>query len=93
LRIVLASSIVISTCPCSLWLYCSISTNNTNNGIISKDSDGMYGVRYNHFIPMTVKAVQEQQVLIEKLQKDNEQLKAMNEAILKRLVALEKKNN
>jgi hypothetical protein len=63
-----------------------------NNGIIIKDDEGSYGVRYNDFIPMTIKAVQEQQVLIEKLQKDNEDLKAVNAQILKRLEALENKN-
>jgi hypothetical protein len=68
-----------------------IDAGDTNNGIILKDDEGMYGVRYNDFIPMTVKAIQEQQVLIEKLQKDNEELKATNAAILKRLDALEKR--
>jgi hypothetical protein len=62
-----------------------------NNAIITIDDNGMYGVRYNDFISITVKAVQEQQALIEKLQKDNEDLKAVNEAILKRLEALENK--
>jgi hypothetical protein len=66
-----------------------IEAGDPNNGIILKDDAGMYGVRYNDFIPMTVKAVQEQQVLIEKLQKDNEELKSVNAAILKRLAALE----
>jgi hypothetical protein len=68
-----------------------INANDANNGIIHIDQKGMYSVRYNDFLPMTIKAVQEQQELIEKLQKDNEQLKAMNAAILKRLEALENK--
>ena len=63
----------------------------TNTAIIDKTSDNMFAVRYNDFLPMTVKAVQEQQVLIEKLQKDNEELIAVNTAILKRLEALENK--
>ena len=62
-----------------------------NNAIISIDDAGMYGVRYNDFISITVKAVQEQQELIKKLQKDNEELKTVNAAILKRLEALENK--
>jgi hypothetical protein len=66
-------------------------TGDKNNAIIAIDDNGMYTVRYNDFISITVKAVQEQQALIEKLQKDNEDLKATNEAILKRLEALENK--
>lgn len=62
----------------------------SNNAIISIDDNGMFGVRYNDFISITVKAVQEQQDLIEKLQKDNKELKALNTEILKRLEALEK---
>lgn len=67
-------------------------TGDTNNAIISIDDNGMYGVRYNDFISITVKAVQEQQELIDELQKDNEELKAVNSAIMKRLEALEKNN-
>jgi hypothetical protein len=63
-----------------------------NNAIISIDDAGMYGVRYNDFISITVKAVQEQQTLIEALQKQNAELKQINTAILKRLDALEKNN-
>ena len=51
----------------------------------------MYGVRYNDFIPMTVKAVQEQQELIEKLQAENAELLKANAEILKRLESLESK--
>ncbi|MFK7833859.1 MAG: tail fiber domain-containing protein [Winogradskyella sp.] len=68
-----------------------INVGDKNNGIISKDDAGMYGVRYNDFISITVKAVQEQQALIETLQKQNEELVNLNSAILKRLEALEKK--
>jgi hypothetical protein len=39
----------------------------SNNGIISKDDDGMYGVRYNDLIAPLVKAIQEQQAIIEAL--------------------------
>ena len=62
-----------------------------NNGILSKTANGMFAVRYNDFLPMTVKAVQEQQVLIEKLQKVNAELMKTNAEILKRLEVLEKK--
>lgn len=63
----------------------------TNNAVISKDDKGMYGVRYNDFIAITVKAVQEQQEEIEALKKQNAELIKTNEVILKRLEALEKK--
>ena len=63
----------------------------SNNGVISKDEKGMLGVRYNDFISITVKAVQEQQAEIEALKKANEDLQKTNAAILKRLEALEKK--
>jgi hypothetical protein len=63
-----------------------------NNGIINKDDAGMYGLRYNDFISISVKAIQEQQEQINKLQKANDQLLKANEAILKRLEALEKKS-
>ena len=49
----------------------------------------MYFVRYNDFIPMTVKAVLEQQSQIEELKKQNAELMKANTAILKRLEALE----
>ncbi|MBL0012793.1 MAG: tail fiber domain-containing protein [Flavobacterium sp.] len=62
----------------------------TNNGIITKDDKGMLGVRYNDFISISVKAIQEQQQLIEELQKSNAELKKANAAILERLEKLEK---
>ncbi len=55
-----------------------------NNGIISKDDEGMYGVRYNDFISPMVKAIQEQQILIEKQQKQIDELNnKINELINK----------
>lgn len=39
----------------------------TNAGILSKDGEGMYQVRYNDFIAPMVKAIQEQQTQIEEL--------------------------
>lgn len=61
-----------------------------NNGVVYVDPDGNYSVRYNDFIPITVKAVQDQQELIEQLLKTNEKLLKDNQQILKRLEALEK---
>ena len=63
----------------------------SNNGVIYVDPDGNYGMRYNDIIPITVKAVQDQQELIEQLLKTNEKLLKDNQEILKRLEALEKK--
>jgi hypothetical protein len=62
-----------------------------NNGIITKDDKGMLGVRYNDFISISVKAIQEQQELIEDLQKSNIELMKINATILERLEKLEKK--
>jgi hypothetical protein len=52
-----------------------IKTGAINNGIITKDDAGMYSMRYNDFIAPMVKAIQEQQQLIELLQKEIEALK------------------
>ena len=52
--------------------------NNTgaiNNGIITKNDKGMYGVRYNDFISIMVKAIQEQHQQIENLKNEIETLK------------------
>jgi len=65
----------------------------SNTGILIKTTDDMFAVHYNSFLPMTVKAVQEQQILIEELQKQNEELMKINADILKRLEALENKTN
>lgn len=62
-----------------------------NNSIVSKDDAGMYGVRYNDFISISIKAIQEQQEQIEELKKTNEELLKINREILKRLEALENK--
>jgi hypothetical protein len=47
-----------------------------NNGLISKGYDGSLELRYNDFIPILTKAIQEQQVTIDLLQKQNEELQA-----------------
>ena len=44
----------------------------TTAGILSKNNEGMYQVRYNDFIAPMVKAIQEQQILIEEQQTINE---------------------
>ena len=61
----------------------------SNTAIIGKNGDDMLTVRYNDFLPITVKAVQEQQILIEELRKANAVLIKANIAILARLEALE----
>ncbi|WP_284652614.1 tail fiber domain-containing protein [Flavobacterium terrisoli] len=68
-----------------------IDAGDANNAVITKDDKGMLGVRYNDFISISVKAIQEQQAQIEELKKKNEELTKANEAIIKRLEALEKK--
>ena len=45
-----------------------------NNGIITKDDAGMYSVRYNDLLAPMVKAIQEQQAIIEKLTKRIDEL-------------------
>ena len=40
-----------------------------NNGMITKDDAGMYSVRYNDLLAPMVKAIQEQQIMIEQLTK------------------------
>ncbi len=56
----------------------------TNNGIISKDSKGMYGVRYNDLMAPMVKAIQEQQTIIESQQKQIDELKQLVETLIKK---------
>lgn len=68
-----------------------INAGDANNAVISKDDAGMLGVRYNDFISISVKAIQEQQEQIEALKKANAELQKINELILKRLEALENK--
>ena len=62
-----------------------------NNGVISRDDSGILGVRYNDFISISVKAIQEQQQQIETLQLSNAELQKTNAAILERLAKLERK--
>ncbi len=60
-----------------------------DQGLLSKDDKGLMGIRYNDFIPVLTKAIQEQQALIEAQQqqmqtqqKEIEALKAMLEKIM-----------
>ncbi len=46
-----------------------------NNGIITTDDEGMLSVRYNDLIAPMVKAIQEQQQMIEQLKKEIEELR------------------
>jgi trimeric autotransporter adhesin len=57
-------------------------------GMLSKDDKGFYSVRYNDFIAPLIKAVQEQQKLIEQLQSDNEKLSTVNNDISEQLTSI-----
>lgn len=46
-----------------------------SNGIISKDDEGMYSVRYNDLLAPMIKAIQEQQLMIEELKAEIKILK------------------
>lgn len=46
-----------------------------NLGFITQDLDGLYGIRYNDFIPILTKAIQEQQVTINELKIEIEDLR------------------
>ncbi|OYU79902.1 MAG: hypothetical protein CFE23_11645 [Flavobacterium sp. BFFFF1] len=63
----------------------------SSNGIISKDDAGMYGVRYNDLIAISVKAVQEQQLLIDALRAENEKLEKRLNALDQKLQAMDSK--
>lgn len=45
------------------------------NGIITKDDQGMYSVRYNDLLAPMIKAIQEQQAMIEELKAEIQTLK------------------
>ena len=59
--------------------------------VVHTDNEGYKSIDYSKFSPFIIKAIQEQQQLIEQLEKANEQLIKSNEAILKRLELIEKK--
>lgn len=45
--------------------------------VVPKSDEGLYSIRYAEFVVPLVKAIQEQQVMIEQLQKENEEIKAI----------------
>ncbi len=71
-----------------------------NTGLISKDDQGYLSLRYNDFIPVLTKAIQELSASldilkkeymsqVELLKKENETLRSQNQDILRRLEILE----
>lgn len=60
-----------------------------NSGMITRDDNGYYGMRYNDLTPVLVKAMQEQQAQIKQLQSQNESLQIVIQNLLKRLENLE----
>jgi hypothetical protein len=62
----------------------------SNSGMITKDEKGFYSVRYNDLLPVLVKAIQEQQDDIRRMQQEKTELEIKTEAMLKRLEKLEK---
>ena len=63
----------------------------TNNRIISKDDAGMYGLRYNDLMAPMVKAIQEQQLMIENLKKDNQLMQKQNDLMQQQINELKKR--
>lgn len=69
-------------------LEAALNTSNaTNNGIITIGDDGMYSVRYNDLISISVKAIQEQQEIIDsqniKIKSLEDRLKVIEEKLKK----------
>jgi trimeric autotransporter adhesin len=62
-----------------------------NLDLVSYDNPDRFEARYGNLLPIMIKGMQEQQEQIEELKKTNAELLKMNELILKRLEALEKK--
>jgi hypothetical protein len=56
-----------------------------NSGMISIDDAGMYAMRYNDIVAPMVKAIQEQEVLIEQLRKENQIMQKEINKILQKL--------
>jgi hypothetical protein len=61
------------------------------SGVEVPENGGLYSLRYSDFVVPLVKAVQEQQVLIEIQQNQITELKKQNEEMLKRIESLENK--
>ncbi len=64
-----------------------------DQGLLSKDDKGQLSLRYNDFIPLLTKAVQEQQQIIEQQTSEIEAQNNNYEKLLKRIEQLEKSNN
>ena len=64
-----------------------------NLDLVSYDNPEKLEARYGNLLPVIVKGIQEQQTLIEKLQKQNEELLKINALFLERLDALEALQN
>ncbi len=60
-----------------------------NAGLLSKGYDGSLELRYNDFIPILTKAIQEQQVQIESQNQENRQLRSELESLKERMAVLE----
>ena len=60
-----------------------------NQGLLTQDSKGRLELRYNDFIPILTKAIQEQQLMIDKLQNYNEQQTKTNAELQKKINKLE----
>jgi trimeric autotransporter adhesin len=60
-----------------------------NSGLLSVGNDGSLELRYNDFIPILTKAIQEQQQQIESQKQENQQLKAELQAMKERLDRIE----
>lgn len=56
-----------------------------SNGIITKDDEGMYSVRYNDLLAPIVKAIQELEIQNQTLKEENQNLKNQLELTLKTL--------
>lgn len=64
-----------------------------NSGIITKDDKGYYSVRYNDLLAPIVKAIQEQNSIIEKQKEENDNLSKRLLGLEERLKAIESKIN
>jgi len=64
----------------------------TNTGMIAKDDQGMYSVRYNDLMAPMVKAIQEQQKMIDSLKNSNQEFLQKMQAIQKENATLKATN-
>ena len=62
-----------------------------DNGIISKDDAGMYGVRYNDLMAPMVKAIQEQQELIKTMKQEQQEQQELIKTLQKEVEILKSK--